>query len=88
MVSRHGLIISLVEKFLVGNLEEELAECQRMTEQEAVVLQWNVINNVEPFIQAKASERLEKLQSQKRQLISWQDELFLIEAFLTSIVQQ
>jgi hypothetical protein len=73
---------------LVGNLEEELAECQRMTEQEAVVLQWNVINNVTPFIQAKASERLEKLQSQKRQFISWQDEMFLIEAFLNSIVQQ
>jgi hypothetical protein len=82
------LIMSLIEKFLVGSFEEELADCNKMIEQQADVLHWNVTNNVEPFIQANHSARLEQLQSQKRQLISWQEELQLTEAFLNSIIRQ
>ena len=69
--------------FLVGNLQEELEECNEMVEQRAEIMAWNVANNVRPDPTIHCG-----LQSQKRQLISWQEELLLTEAFLTSIIRQ
>ena len=80
--------MSLIEKFLGGSFEEELAECNKMIEQQADVLRWTVTNNVPPSTQANHQAKLEILQSQKRQLIRCQEELFLTEALLNSILRQ
>jgi hypothetical protein len=88
MAANHGLVMSHIEEFLVSNLEEELADCNKQIEQQTVVLTWNVVNNVPPSIQAKHQAKLERLQSQKRELIRWQEELLLSEALLNSILRQ
>ena len=80
--------MSHIEEFLVSNLEEELADCNKQIEQQTVVLTWNVVNNVSPSIQAKHQAKLERLQSQKRELLRWQEELLLSEALLNSILRQ
>lgn len=80
--------MSYIEEFLVSNLEEELADCNKQIEEQTVVLTWNVVNNVPPSIQAKHQAKLERLQSQKRELIRWQEELLLSEALLNSILRQ
>lgn len=87
-MAAHGLIMFHIEEFLVGNLEEELADCNNQIEQQSDVLTWNVVNNVSPSIQANHQAKLERLQSQKRELIRWQEELFLKGALLNSILRQ
>ena len=86
MAAYHGLIMSQIEEFLVGNLEAELVDCNRLIQQQADVVEWNVINNVSSRTVAGQIERLERLQSQKRQLIRWQEEVLLSEALLNSIL--
>ena len=86
MAANHGLIMSQIEEFLVGNLEAELVDCNRLIQQQADVVEWNVINNVSSRTVAGQIQRLERLQSQKGQLIRWQSEALLIEALLNSIL--
>ena len=88
MAANHGLIMSQIEEFLVGNLEAELVDCNRLIQQQADVVEWNVINNVSARTVAGHIERLERLQSQRVQLLRWQEELLLSEALLNSILRQ
>ena len=88
MAANHGLIMSQIEEFLVGNLEAELVDCNRLIQQQADVVEWNVINNVSSRTVAGHIERLERLQSQRVQLLRWQEELLLSEALLNSILRQ
>ena len=88
MAANHGLIMSQIEEFLVGNLEAELVDCNRLIQQQADVVEWNVINNVSSKTVAGQIERLERLQSQRVQLLRWQEELLLSEALLNSILRQ
>ena len=87
MAANHGLIMSQIEEFLVGNLEAELVDCNRLIQQQADVVEWNVINNVSSRTVAGHIERLERLQSQRRQLLGWQEELLLIEVLQNSILR-
>jgi hypothetical protein len=80
--------MSHIEEFLVGNLEQELADCNQQIEQQTDVLTWNVTNNVHPSIQANHQAKLERLQSQKRELIRWQEELLWRGTLLNSILRQ
>ena len=80
--------MSQIEEFLVGNLEAELVDCNRLIQQQADVVEWNVINNVSSRTVAGHIERLERLQSQRVQLLRWQEELLLSEALLNSILRQ
>ena len=88
MAANHGLIMSHIEEFLVGNLDAELADCNQQIEQQTDVLTWNVVNNVSPSIQANHQAKLERLQSQKRELICWQEELLWHGTLLNSILRQ
>ena len=89
MAINHGLIMSLVEQFLVGNLTEELEELDRMIAQQQEILSWNVSNNAgKPWIALSPIQRLEGLESQKMQLVGWQEELLWAEASLNSILRQ
>jgi hypothetical protein len=88
MAANHGLIMSQIEEFLVGNLEAELVDCNRLIQQQADVVEWNVINNVSSRTVAGHIESLERLQSQRLQLLRWQEELLLSEALLNSILRQ
>ena len=78
--------MSQTEEFLIGNLEAELVDCNRLIQQQADVVEWNVINNISSRTVAGQIERLERLQSQKRQLIRWQAEVLLSDALLISIL--
>ena len=80
--------MSQIEEFLVGNLEAELVDCNRLIQQQADVVEWNVINNVSSRTVAGHIERLERLQRQRVQLLRWQEELLLSEALLNSILRQ
>ena len=80
--------MSHIEEFLVGNLDAELADCNQQIEQQTDVLTWNVVNNVSPSIQANHQAKLERLQSQKRELICWQEELLWHGTLLNSILRQ
>ena len=81
--------MSLVEQFLVGNLEEELEELNKMIAQQTEILSWNVSNNVgKPWIALSLQKRLDGLESQKTQLVGWQEELLWTEASLNSILRQ
>ena len=88
MSANHGLIMSQIEEFLVGNLEAELVDCNKLIQQQADVVEWNVINNVSSRTVAGHIERLERLHSQRVQLLRWQEELLLSEALLNSILRQ
>ena len=66
MAANHGLIMSQIEEFLIGNLEAELVDCNRLIQQQADVVEWNVINNVSSRTVAGHIERLERLRSQSR----------------------
>ena len=88
MAANHGLIMSQIEEFLVGNLEAELVDCNKLIQQQADVVEWNVINNVSSRTVAGHIERLERLQSQRVQLLRWHEELLLSEALLNSILLQ
>ena len=88
MAANHGLIMSQIEEFLVGNLEAELVDCNRLIQQQADVVEWNVINDVSSRTVAGHIESLERLQSQRLQLLRWQEELLLSEALLNSILRQ
>jgi len=81
--------VSLVEQFLVGNLGEELEELNKMIAQQTEILSWNVSNNVgKPWIALSLQKRLDGLESQKMQLVGWQEELLWTEASLNSILRQ
>ena len=89
MAINHGLIMSLVEQFLVGNLAEELEELNKLIAQQREILSWNVSNNPgKPWIALNLIQRLDGLESQKMQLVGWQEELLWTEASLNSILRQ
>ena len=87
MAAYHGLIMSQIEEFLVGNMEAELVD-YRMIQQQADVVEWNVINNVSARTVAGHIESLERLQSQRLQLLRWREELLLSEVLLNVILRQ
>jgi hypothetical protein len=88
MASNHGLIMSLVEQFLVGNLAQELQELNKLIAQQKEILSWNVSNNHgKPWIALNLIQRLDGLESQKMQLVGWQEELLWTEASLNSIIR-
>ena len=89
MAVNHGLIMSLVEQFLVGNLAEELEELNKLIAQQREILSWNVSNNPgKPWIALSLIQKLDGLESQKLQLVGWQEELLWTEASLNSILRQ